>query len=76
MPALIHESLWSCYYQFPWKSTTVLCALYTVSFSDAEQRRPKLLGLNLDGKTPVIVDREEDNFALFECGAILIYLSG
>jgi GST-like protein len=50
-------------------------ALHTVNLSDGEQRHPEFLSLNLNGRIPVIVDREEDNFAVFESGAILIYLA-
>ena len=64
-----------------WKATIALeelavpYALHTVDLSAGEQRRADFLSLNLNGRIPVIVDREEDNFTVFESGAILIYLS-
>lgn len=64
-----------------WKATIaleelgLLYELHTVDLSEGEQRRPQFLALNPNGRIPVIVDREEDNFAVFESGAILIYLA-
>ena len=64
-----------------WKATICLeelalpYELHTVNLSEGEQHRPEFLSLNPNGRIPVIVDREEDNFAVFESGAILIYLA-
>lgn len=64
-----------------WKATITLeelalpYALHTVNLSEGEQHRPEFLALNPNGRIPVIVDREEDDFAVFESGAILIYLA-
>jgi glutathione S-transferase/GST-like protein len=46
-----------------------------VNLSKLEQREPWFLKLNPNGRIPVIVDREEGDFAVFESGAILIYLA-
>lgn len=46
-----------------------------VNISEGEQRKAEFLALNPNGRIPVIVDREMDNLAIFESGAIMIYLA-
>jgi glutathione S-transferase/GST-like protein len=51
---------------------------YTVHALDLgrlEQRRPEFLKLSPNGRIPAIVDREAGDFAVFESGAILVYLA-
>ncbi len=51
---------------------------YTLKVLDlaaGEQKRPEFLALNPNGRIPVIVDRSAGDFAVFESGAILIYLA-
>ena len=51
---------------------------YTVSpiaIGDNEQKQPWFLALNPNGRIPVIIDHDEGDFAVFESGAILIYLA-
>lgn len=51
---------------------------YTVRVLDLgqlEQRRPEFLKISPNGRIPAIVDRDEGDFAVFESGAILIYLA-
>ena len=64
-----------------WKVTIALeelelpYKLHTVNLSAGEQHSNEFLTLNLNGRIPVIVDREKDNFTVFESGAILLYLA-
>jgi len=49
--------------------------LHKIGLSKLEQREPWFLELNPNGRIPVIVDRGEDDFVVFESGAILVYLA-
>ena len=46
-----------------------------ISFARKEQKAPDYLQLNPNGRIPTIVDRGNDEFAVFESGAILWYLA-
>src|SRR5690606_13738011 len=48
--------------------------LIPVDISKGEQKQPEYLKLNPNGSIPTIVDRDNDNFVVFESGAILVYL--
>ena len=54
--------------QLPYKTIAV-------DLSNAEQKQLEFLALNPNGRIPVIVDRAADDFAVFESGAIMIYLA-
>ena len=46
-----------------------------ISFEKKEQKEPWYLELNPNGRIPTIIDHDEDDFVVFESGAILIYLA-
>ena len=49
--------------------------VHPIDISKGEQKQPAFLKLNLNGRIPAIVDRDEGDFAIFESGAILLYLA-
>lgn len=49
--------------------------VHAVNLMAGEQKTPDYLKLNPNGRIPTIVDTEANNLAIFESGAILIYLA-
>ena len=47
----------------------------TIDFESKDQLTPSFLAINPNGRIPVIVDRSNADLAVFESGAILIYLA-
>jgi len=64
-----------------WKASVTLEELglaYTVKALDlraGEQKQPDFLKINPNGRIPAIVDREAEDFAVFESGAVMLYLA-
>jgi len=64
-----------------WKASVTLEELelpyetHAIDLSTGQQREERYLSLNPNGRIPTIVDRDNDDFAVFESGAILIYLA-
>ena len=62
-----------------WKASVTLeeCGLpyevHAIDMGKGEQKTPEFLKINPNGRIPAIVDRDLDNFAIFEFGALMIY---
>jgi GST-like protein len=49
--------------------------VHIVNLLAGDQKQPEYLKLNPNGRIPTIVDRDEGHFAVFESGAIMVYLA-
>ena len=64
-----------------WKASIMLEEIgldYTVkpiNIGTGEQKTAEYIAINPNARIPTIVDRDNDNFAVFESGAILVYLA-
>jgi GST-like protein len=50
-------------------------SFHPVDLAALEQKRPDFLEISPNGRIPAIVDRDAGDFAVFESGAILVYLA-
>jgi GSH-dependent disulfide-bond oxidoreductase len=48
---------------------------HPLNLMKGEQKTPQFLAINPNGRIPAIVDSQEGDFAVFESGAIMIYLA-
>jgi GST-like protein len=49
--------------------------VHPIELGKQEQKEPEFLAMNPNGRIPVIVDHGNDDFVVFESGAILLYLA-
>lgn len=49
--------------------------VHPLDFNKKEQKAPDYLKINPNGRIPAIIDRDAGDFAVFESGAILLYLA-
>jgi len=64
-----------------WKASVTLEELelpyevHALNLGEGDQHQESFLKINPNGRIPAIVDRDDDVFAVFETGAIMIYLA-
>lgn len=64
-----------------WKASVTLeevglpYEVHAIELSKGTQKEPWFLKINPNGRIPAIVDRDEDDFAVFESGAVMMYLA-
>ncbi|WP_158771750.1 glutathione S-transferase family protein [Paraglaciecola sp. L1A13] len=64
-----------------WKASVALeemrlpYEVHSINLMEQEQKAPAFLALNPNGRIPVLVDRDNGNFSVFESGAIMLYLA-
>ena len=64
-----------------WKASCTLEELgfdyrvHPIDIGTGAQKEPEYLAINPNGRIPAIIDRDNDDFAVFESGAIMLYLA-
>lgn len=64
-----------------WKASVTLeelglpYSVRAINIMGGEQKEPWFLAINQNGRIPAIVDHDQDDFAVFESGAIMLYLA-
>ena len=49
--------------------------VHEVDLTAGEQKQPEFIAINPNGRIPAIIDRDNNDFTVFESGAILLYLA-
>ena len=49
--------------------------VHEIDLMAGEQKQPEFIAINPNGRIPAIIDRDNDDFTVFESGAILLYLA-
>ena len=64
-----------------WKASVTLEELelpyevHAIDLTQGQQKTPEFLKINPNGRIPAIVDRDAGDLAIFESGALMIYLA-
>lgn len=64
-----------------WKASVTLeelelpYTLHPIDITTGVQKEPAFTAINPNGRIPAIIDRDNDDFAVFESGAIMLYLA-
>lgn len=64
-----------------WKASITLeelgipYTLHVIDLTSGDQKKPPFTAINPNGRIPAIVDRDNGDFAVFESGAIMLYLA-
>ena len=48
---------------------------HAIDLGSGDQKQPEFLSINPNGRIPAIIDRSMDDLAIFESGAIMVYLA-
>ncbi len=49
--------------------------VHPIDLSSGAQKEPWFLAINPNGRIPAMIDRANDDFAVFESGAMMLYLA-